>query len=76
MHRFVAGAGVGWQIPPGAVVELALAELSPAKAPPAPTRVNAGFGRVFFFTCLVNSHPPFHCRSVCHYFSEDATSSL
>ena len=26
MLRFVAGAGVGWRVPPGAVAELALAE--------------------------------------------------
>ena len=32
MLRFVADAGVGWQVPPGAVAELALAELSPASA--------------------------------------------
>ena len=53
MHRFVAGAGVGWRVLPSAVAELALAELSPAKAPPAPARVNAGFRGVFFFKILL-----------------------
>ena len=40
MPQNVAGAGVGWRVPPGAVAELALADLSPARPRqhPASTR--------------------------------------
>ena len=49
MHRSVAGASIGWRVPPGIVAELALAELNPARALPTPTEVNARFGGVVFF---------------------------
>ena len=48
MNIILVGAGDSWLVSPGGLAVSAVVNLSPARAPPAPAGVNAGFGGVFF----------------------------